>query len=709
MTKTRDLADLGGGFIQSGTGAVQRTVELKLQDVVSVKDFGAVGDGVTDDTAAIQAAIDSLSNGGTLLFPFGVYIITDSLEVGVSNLNIAGNNSTIDGSGMEIAAQRGEALIRFVSPSASVATTLSASASAGDTQIQVTSSTGMQVGNLVRCISDKVQYRNSSVLAYFNDQNIIKAITGATITLEHPLTYDLDISGNTVSVTAVSAIENLKVTGLTFIGAGEYFPNPTGGGGASHMGLYFYKAKNVLVKNCAFRNLQGAAVWAEYVNDIEVSHCFIEGYDETVATNSNTAFYGVYFVRGRNARFTNSSGVRVRHLADSSEWYDFLQANCLAQSTHLAAFGSHEETYRLCVSNCTATNCYAFATVRALTASIVNNTFQSGPLTSAFISTATMNASDPGRMRLVIQGNYAETMGTSYAVNLTTSTDLLKIANNDFADSFIRCYSANQQFANVTISDNDVSVVDFIGTSAYPHTNVHIANNRFYTDTAITGHVIIRGCTNSTTPSDYFFITGNSCVSTVDIGSLIIIRNEGYYGEHFVVKNNYHYNDTSRCVTIQGTGANFKSWPIVENNYTTLTDSFGSSDAQAVIWADTSSTPSNLADATIRRGDIIENRAPSAANAKAWVCTAGGTFGSITGVTATTTAGSSTVTLVGNTATKVYPGSYITIAGEGGSGRRVLTVSADYATITLSDNATNSVTGADVSRNNPTLAASNLA
>jgi polygalacturonase len=53
MTKPRDLATLGGGFTQSGTGAIRRTVENKLKDTVSVKDFGAVGNGVADDTAAI--------------------------------------------------------------------------------------------------------------------------------------------------------------------------------------------------------------------------------------------------------------------------------------------------------------------------------------------------------------------------------------------------------------------------------------------------------------------------------------------------------------------------------------------------------------------------------------------------------------------------------------------------------------------------------
>jgi hypothetical protein len=64
-------------FTQAGTGATARTVDSKLKDFVSVKDFGAVGDGVADDTAAIQAAIALV--GRTIFIPKGTYKVSATL------------------------------------------------------------------------------------------------------------------------------------------------------------------------------------------------------------------------------------------------------------------------------------------------------------------------------------------------------------------------------------------------------------------------------------------------------------------------------------------------------------------------------------------------------------------------------------------------------------------------------------------------------
>jgi len=72
----------GGGYMPAGTGAVATTVQGKLRERVSVKDFGAVGDGVTDDTEEIQNAMTYLESvgGGVLFFPAGTYLISPILH-----------------------------------------------------------------------------------------------------------------------------------------------------------------------------------------------------------------------------------------------------------------------------------------------------------------------------------------------------------------------------------------------------------------------------------------------------------------------------------------------------------------------------------------------------------------------------------------------------------------------------------------------------
>jgi hypothetical protein len=66
------------GFLQAGSGAAPTTVQAKLRETVSVKDFGAVGDGVTDDTAAIQAALGS--GAKNVYFPAGQYKTTATID-----------------------------------------------------------------------------------------------------------------------------------------------------------------------------------------------------------------------------------------------------------------------------------------------------------------------------------------------------------------------------------------------------------------------------------------------------------------------------------------------------------------------------------------------------------------------------------------------------------------------------------------------------
>lgn len=80
------------GFLQSGTGAATRTWQTKAREIVSVKDFGAVGNGSTDDTAAIQAAITAVAaaSGGTVFFPKGTYKISSALTVTAGNTCLQG-------------------------------------------------------------------------------------------------------------------------------------------------------------------------------------------------------------------------------------------------------------------------------------------------------------------------------------------------------------------------------------------------------------------------------------------------------------------------------------------------------------------------------------------------------------------------------------------------------------------------------------------
>lgn len=90
FTSTGGLNINAGGTNQnldlnpSGTGAtIANNLEDKGGQVFNVKAYGAVGNGTTDDTAAIQAAIDAANEnrGGVIYFPPGTYLIAGTLTI----------------------------------------------------------------------------------------------------------------------------------------------------------------------------------------------------------------------------------------------------------------------------------------------------------------------------------------------------------------------------------------------------------------------------------------------------------------------------------------------------------------------------------------------------------------------------------------------------------------------------------------------------
>ena len=94
MTTLIPKFDLKNGG-STPTGAINRTIFEKLSDSVSVKDFGAIGDGTTDDSTAIQNAIDSFGGTfGSIYFPTGSYKLGSNITF-ASNIALLSHGSTI--------------------------------------------------------------------------------------------------------------------------------------------------------------------------------------------------------------------------------------------------------------------------------------------------------------------------------------------------------------------------------------------------------------------------------------------------------------------------------------------------------------------------------------------------------------------------------------------------------------------------------------
>jgi hypothetical protein len=78
------ITPLGGATVTATGSTTARTLATRAADYVNVLDYGAKGDGTTDDTAAFQAAIDAAvaAGGGTIQIPTATFRLNGQLTVG---------------------------------------------------------------------------------------------------------------------------------------------------------------------------------------------------------------------------------------------------------------------------------------------------------------------------------------------------------------------------------------------------------------------------------------------------------------------------------------------------------------------------------------------------------------------------------------------------------------------------------------------------
>jgi hypothetical protein len=298
-------------FTPSGSGAVARAVQEALRDIhYNVKGYGAVGDGTTDDTDAIQAAFDAASAGQIVYFPLGTYLVSDSLTL-TKSLRIMGARHFTAGSRIKCAAGfPADYVLSFEGTSAAIIR---------DADVYGISFDGSSVAGVLGAIYCKAV--RTSHFQFLYAQNFAD---GAFLTMESP--------SGTGAGTTLNTIINPSVVncfkGIRFLGAGasDFCTRNTimggniagkGSGVSGGIGIEIGDASNTVVDTIGIfgTNVGSFEIGIDVHGDFSRLDCWTEGNGTGCVINStagSTVFLGPSFVDG----LTNNGANAIGFLAD---------------------------------------------------------------------------------------------------------------------------------------------------------------------------------------------------------------------------------------------------------------------------------------------------------------------------------------------------------------------------------------------------------
>ncbi len=294
-------------YTQLGASAVSRTVQARLQEVISVKDFGATGDGSTDDYAAVQAAITAAA-GGILYFPEGVYRVNTALT-GVSSIVMQGSGA-------------GSVIQSDVASAAFITFTSKTDVTWRDLKF---TSRGTYSPVITFALCNRVRIEN----CIFDSQLTGPAL--ASISVRSQGSTNLDFVGcKFYDADTMIYLEDSGGTQSDLVNVLDcYFEHTFVGNSDNPTGIYQFNCNNVLVDDCTFKNIvagggtpiagysvyegDGTAVSLVVTNCISVvttakAHVMVQNSNAPYCRVEGNRFYGTALGAGGLTNFLYNGG-----------------------------------------------------------------------------------------------------------------------------------------------------------------------------------------------------------------------------------------------------------------------------------------------------------------------------------------------------------------------------------------------------------------
>lgn len=625
-TLEQELLDSTGA---SKLGAGIRNQADKNTDVVSVKDFGAVGDGVADDTVAIQAAVDS---GGTILVPIGTYKIS-TISIGLDTTFVCSAGSSFKRKeGLDIRRSYwlpGTAMFEVVADSLNVQFLGSPKFDGNKQNQPVHSINPLMAGATTEPAGWSFKYApvNTATASdcrfYFENPTFINGTTGyvlvrgdditrrfrTVVTMVKPVMTDTVFGygkNDPATPTALGwtsvYVQPMDYVELNIHDLEQYWGDPTDVGKYAPVGIfgtYFGSAADA--GECLVR-LTGTTT----IHGLGRKNQSYDGVDFT--TNNGIGAIDVYgngesiFVE--NLFATNCESIALR-AKSSIKNYTVLNAKCVSCRGGLQVSPSSTGTpeAEVYIGNFSSENCMLPAL------EVVGNSLLL-PVKRLTVGNAVIRNSTnlEGRAAANSGGAYFRFITNSnigsIEVDTTDNKGILVLDNRDFSASSLTVNASDEEgvLLNGTTERNVISRVKVTNTGS---SGISIAGTT-KTTTILSGD--IHDCVNYGLFSNMTAGAGEVNISNVNVDSITGTSR----GFHFANTN----GSVSQCKT--GTGVTNST-----NIATTAkVEEHGNSWNRAVTWLAAAPTTGTWA-----RGDVVYNLSPSASGFIGWSCTTAGTPG----------------------------------------------------------------------------------